>query len=515
MQVKLMNKTIILCVVMLLLVLSCSREVEKITVSSDPLSNLEAVNQLEIQVGDRVLRLTWTPPRNGDVEKYLIYRSDTTAANFAIFDSTEGTNYTDETVQNSIPYHYKVSAVSTDNFEGDLSHAISGIPGVFSIRINGNDKFVSSRRVTISPVYTANTTHIRLANEGESLFDAEWLNVSGSIPWELPDRDDTITVSASFKLSSGNESYRPVYDEIILDRFAEILSFTSNGEDGMFEAGDTLHFMLSSGEPGGEASVNLPEVGDVGLYDNGKSGDSTADDGVYERDYVIPPDVEFESGLITGSFTDPAGNTAPEATLPYRVTVRNAPGAVKLYVDAIRHDEIDLAWTESDISDFKSYRIYRSTDVPVTMQSFLVGKVTSRSQASITDTAVVPSTEYNYIVIVTDESGLTSESNTLNVTSAVNEQPNDVVLVYEVTGEETFRLNWTRNRDVDFESYRIFRSSSDDVDNSDDNLFRIEPTQSTTSFTGDVDTTATYYYRVFVYDQFGLPSDGSNTVTRP
>lgn len=515
MQVKLMNKIIILCMVIMLLVLSCSREVEKITVSSDPLSNLEAVNQLEIEVGDRVLRLTWAPPQNGDVEKYLIYRSDTTAANFALFDSTEGTSYADETVQNSIPYHYKVSAVSTENLEGELSHAISGIPGVFSIIINDDDKFTSSRRVTISPVYTANTTHIRLANEGSSVFEAEWLDISGAISWQLPDRDDTLRVTASFKLASGNESNRPVYDEIILDRFAEIISFTCNAEDTIFEAGDTFHFTISSGEPGGEASVNLPEAGEINLYDNGMSGDVTLDDGVYERDYVIPPDVEFESGIITGSFTDPAGNTAPEATLPYKVTVRNAPSAVTLYVDAVRHDEIDLAWTESDISDFKSYRVYRAKSLPVTMQSFFVGKITSRTQTSITDTAVVPSTEYNYIVMVTDESGLTSESNTLNVTSAVNEQPNDVVLVYEVTGEETFRLNWTRNRDADFESYRIFRSTSDDVDNSDDNLFRIEPTQTTTSFTGDVDSTATYYYRVFVYDQFGLPSDGSNTVTRP
>jgi len=502
--------------ILLVLALSCSREVEKITVSSDPLSDLEAVTDLSIEIGDRVLVLKWSPPPSGSIQKYLIYRSDTTATNFNLYDSATVTEYTDEAVQNSIPYHYKISAISTTNYEGKLSHVISGIPGVFSIEINDDDVYTSLRQVTISPVYTSTTTHIMLSDT-DDFSTSRWLDISGSVGWELPDADATHTVYARFKMSSGNESNDVVSDDIILDRFAEITAFSSNAESTVFEAGDVMHFALTTGESGGEASVEIPDAGDIQLYDNGNSGDAIADNGVYERDYTIPPDVEFENGLIVGSFTDPAGNDAATMTLSYRVTVRNAPNSVTLYVDALHHNEVELAWTESDAGDFRSYRIYRSESMPVTMESFYVGKITSASETSITDTSVVPSTDYNYIVVVTDESGLTSESNTLSLTTSDNDKPEDVVLVYEATDDETFSLKWTKNQDVDFESYRIFRATSATVTNSDANLFSIETSQSATTYTADYDTTSTvkYYYRIFIYDEFGLSSDGSNTVTRP
>ena len=115
------------------------------------------------------------------------------------------------------------------------------------------------------------------------------------------------------------------------------------------------------------------------------------------------------------------------------------------------------------------------------------------------------------MVVVSDATGLTANSNTLTVASPDNTAPSPVVVAFEKTDSTSFRLTWTRNNDSDFESYRIYRSVSTDVSRSPEFLHAIVNSQSTTSYSGD-DGGDDYYYIVVVYDKFGLPSDPSDVV---
>ncbi len=74
-------------------------------------------------------------------------------------------------------------------------------------------------------------------------------------------------------------------------------------------------------------------------------------------------------------------------------------------------------------------------------------------------------------------------------------------------------LTWNKNNDTDFNRYEIFRSTSSSVDRSSPLLATITD-QNTTSYRDDFQLLQPvhYYYRMYVTDDFGTLSKGSNTV---
>ena len=494
----------------LLLAGGCSRQIDKVTDADTFPSAPCVLSDISLDIGDMKVALSWETDTTGEIDFYLIYRSDSTASDFFLRDSSTTNSYVDLSVQNNKRYYYQVSAVSKSGIEGSPSTSVSGVPGLFSIRIEGNDGFTNSRNISIVTVFPSGTTHIMLSN-GDDFSESVWGNAVSATTWNLPDQDGIHTVYAKFKMYDGNESNDIVSDDITLDRIALIENFTSDDDGGILTSGDVIHFRMVTGETGGEAIAVLPVVGEIELFDNGTTGDQTADDGIYELDYTIPPTIEFENGAVTGTFQDIATNLSPEATIDHTITVRNSPSSVALYLNGAFEDRIELAWTESHDDDFASYRVYRSESATVDETSHFVAKLNSASQLSVTDTNVASATTYHYVVIVSDQTGLTASSNTLTVTTRENTPPSPVVVAHVKTDSTTFELNWTRNRDADFESYRIYRSKSPDVSNDQDDLLAIENSQSTASYTGD-DEGETYYYIIFVYDRLGLASEGSNIV---
>jgi fibronectin type 3 domain-containing protein len=440
-----MRKLALSAVAILLLIGGCSREIDKVTgTDSLPLAP-EAPSGLTVQTGDGELELSWESGAVGEIALYLVYRSDSAASNFVLLDSAVTNSHDDRAVQNNVRYYYQVSAVSVGGVEGRRSNSVSGIPGLFSIRIEDDADFTNSRSVSVASVYTAVTSHIMLSNSSE-FSGSKWQNASATTSWELPDQDGNHTVYARFKMVDGNES---------IDRVAFIESFTSDDGGAVLSAGDVIHFRMVTGEPGGKAEIRFPEVGALDLFDNGTAGDMVVGDGTYELDYTIPPDVEFERGTVTGGFTDAAANGSPAISLDHTLTIRNVPLPVVLFLNGAFEDRMELAWSESGDDDFESYRIYRSKNKPVTESSHLVARVSSITQVTVTDDEVVPSTTYNYMVVVSDATGLTANSNTITVTSLDNTAPSSVVAAFEKTDSTSFRLTWTQNRDSDFESYRI------------------------------------------------------------
>lgn len=505
-----MRKLALSATVIMLLIGGCSRQVDKVIGNDDLPPAPEATSGLSIQVGDGELNLSWEAGAVGEIALYLLYRSDSAASDFVLLDSAVTNSYNDQAVQNNVRYYYQVSAVSVGGVEGYRSISVSGIPGLFSIRIEDDTDFTNSRNISVASVYIAGTSHIMLSNSSD-FSGSKWQNASLTTAWELPDQDGNQIVYARFKMVDGNESIDAVSDDIILDRVALIESFTSDDGGAVLSAGDVIHFRMVTGESGGNAKIRLPAVGEFDLFDNGTAGDMVIGDGTYELDYTIPPDVEFENGTVTGGFTDAAANSSPAISIDHTLTIRNVPLSVVLFLNGAFEDRMELAWTESGDDDFESYRIYRSETEPVTESSHLVARVSSRAQVTVTDDDVVPSTTYYYMVVVSDATGLTASSNTLTVTSPDNTAPSPVVVAFEKTDSTSFRLTWTRNSDSDFESYRLYRSVSTDVSGSPEFLHAIVNSQSTTSYSGD-DGGDDYYYIVVVYDRFGLPSDPSNTV---
>lgn len=489
----------------------CSREIDKVSDSDSlPIAPGPATD-LSVEIGDRMITLRWQSVDDADM--YLIYRSDSNASHFELLDSSETSSFADRGLQNGIRFFYEVSSVGLDGIEGDRSRSVSGVPGLFSIQISGGSEFTNNRDVSIISVFPNGTSHIMISNTS-GFSGAVWETASEGVTWELPDQDGSHTVYAKFKMLDGNESSDYVSDDITLDRVAVIESLEADDGGSILSAGDEIHFRMTTNEAGGFAQIEFAGLGDFELFDNGSSGDPVADDGIYELDFVIPPELEFEDGVITGTFRDAATNQAPEIVLDHTISVRNAPERVTLFLNGAFEDRIELGWTRSNAADFASYRVYRSNTAVVTENSHFVTKLNSESQTTVTDTFVTPSEEYYYMVIVMDVTGLMSYSNILGVTTPDNEPPEDVVVAFEKTDSTSFRLTWTRNRDSDFESYRIYRSTTSDVTDNPADLLNIVNSQSTTSFSGD-DEGETYFYRIYVYDRYGLSGTGSNIVPAP
>jgi fibronectin type 3 domain-containing protein len=261
--------------------------------------------------------------------------------------------------------------------------------------------------------------------------------------------------------------------------------------------------------------VNITEIGSLKLFDNGSNGDAVALDGIYELDYTIPPLTEVNDATVTASFTDRAGNRAPQKKLPFIITIANPPQTPELTAIGSGEDQIELSWFIPYLNDFDQYRLYRSETSAVDENSHLVTSITVQNNTTYTDTDLEPGTTYYYRVYIYDRSGLSSASNTVSRKTEDNEVPEAVTVAIEEVDSTNFRLSWTRNDDDDFASYRIYRDTESGVTDEPSKLLAIENSQSSTTYSDQGITVGqTYYYRVYVFDRHGA-SIGSNEVYAP
>jgi len=503
--------TLLMTIMLILAVGGCERKIP--SALSDLPESPKAPGNLRIAVGDNVLNLSWEVETPAAISKYFLYRSFTSADSLDLYDSTSALQYSDTRVQNGLRYYYQVSALSTADIEGYRSPMVSAVPGIYAISINNDARFTKTRQVNINPTAPERTAYVMLSNTTD-FSSSRWQNYASSISWELTDGDGLKTVSARFRDNAGNETANYYSDQITLDTRAEIDTFYIFGDDNLFAAGDVMEMVVTAGENEGSATVRVGSDLELTLFDNGTNGDDNANNGVYQLDYKIPPQTELSKVQVSARFIDRAGNEAPAAVLPYLVTISNPPESPQLTAVGAKEDQIRLSWIAQNISDFGQFRLYRSSSSNVTEGSELIAVITTQTTTTHIDTALQPANMYYYRLYLLDNSGLSAASNIVSRQTTANVAPNPVSLALEIRSTD-LRLTWTRNQDTDFGSYRIYRSTTSipTTNPAPENLLYIENSQSATSFAdqGAVAGT-TYYYRVFVFDRFGL-SAGSNQVS--
>ncbi len=500
-----------------LIFLNCERKLKDSTGPALNLNPPPTPKNIVLEIGDKTIKLSWSVDSLNGISYFKIYRSDSVGVEPKLYDSTATaiTTYTDLGLKNGQEYFYRISSVATDKLEGYKSVKVSAVPNLFAVTINSGAKYTNNRSVTIGLTGASNTRHVIISED--SLFgDASWQTFSGSKSFTLSFTDGTKYVYARFRDQDGNESSDLYWDDIILDTQASISSVTENTAGQIRQAGQIIHFAVTAGETEGTARLDLGTVRDIGLFDDGTHGDASANDGIYELDYIIPADVEIADAVVTGEFTDAAGNQAPSKTATGRVTIAKAPGPVNLFAPFAvpnSYSSITLNWSTSNESDFSVYRIYRSTSSGVDLNDTLIANLTNKSTTTYTDTALFENTWYHYRVFVFDANNLSAGSNEDSARTNQNTPPTAVVLATPSRVDSTsLKLVWTQNSDPDFDSYRIYRSVSAGVDTLD-MLITVVNQAGTTEYTDENLTTGqNYFYRVFVFDRKGLFT-GSNEVS--
>ena len=504
----------ILVLVTFCLVWGCEKEIPSSFSLDDLPDTPQSPTDIKIVVSEDKLALSWAYENSSEVKKYLIYRAHNVADSLEIYDSTTATEYIDRRVQPNVRYFYEISVVSNHDIEGRRTPTVSAVPGIYSFLINNDNEYTASRPVTLNSSAPSGTSYILLSHSSD-FAGAFWREYSNTIGWDLSVGDGVKWIYAKFRDGEGHVTDSVYSDSIILDTKAEIDSVYITPSQTDFEADDMLHFVIMTSEAGGEAEVNITEIGSLKLFDNGSNGDAVALDGIYELDYTIPPLTEVNDATVTASFTDRAGNRAPQKKLPFIITIANPPQTPELTAIGSGEDQIELSWFIPYLNDFDQYRLYRSETSAVDENSHLVTSITVQNNTTYTDTDLEPGTTYYYRVYIYDRSGLSSASNTVSRKTEDNEVPEAVTVAIEEVDSTNFRLSWTRNDDEDFASYRIYRDTESGVTDEPSKLLAIENSQSSTTYSDQGITVGqTYYYRVYVFDRHGA-SIGSNEVYAP
>ncbi len=482
---------------------------------------LPAPQNLNIKLGNGTLTLQWDYPDTINVKEFRVYRRSGADEDFTRVGSTKKKQYKDAFLANGSRYEYKVSAVSPKGVEGEPSKTVVGIPAIYSLIINDGAQYTNRRRVRIQITAPNNTSLMMLSND--SLFSgAQWEQFSTAKSWDLSFGDGLKTVYGKFRNIDDQELETPIKAQIILDQVAIINFLEENSNGRVLQPGDTLHIRMGTGEPNGKASVDIDDISqatpesserNIVLFDDGTHGDQVAGDGIYERDYVVRRGLQVENAFLFGEFIDAAGNRA-SATGSTRITVQSEPRSVYLFEPTLiaeNETALHLRWTANNDNDFYSYQIMRSTNFVVSLSSKLVAEIFDQTVVSFTDTGLNPNTRYYYRIYVFDKNGNNSASNIVSAETPENLPPKPVVLSQPVQDSLSLRLTWSPNTDSDFAHYRLYRSTSSPVDTTFAPIAIIN-NASITEFR-DFSATAniTYFYRIFVYDKWGL-SSGSNEV---
>jgi len=234
--------------------------------------------------------------------------------------------------------------------------------------------------------------------------------------------------------------------------------------------------------------------------------DGNAVDTLYTEPYqyswntTIYPDSSNHS--IIARATDTNDNTSDSELIT--VTVNNEgfePPAVTITNYEIFGENISLTWSQSEIPDFSLYGIHRSVNED---EFQLINEITDIEATSYMD-SVSQTNNYSYYVSVSDESGLSSNSQIVNVPDS-SFFPGPVFLYEPEINGNTIQLIWSKSSIIDFISYSVEKST-----NFSDFIIINEVTNfADTTLVDTVTQGEDYDYRIKVTDNAGLSSTSND-----
>ncbi|MDH4157990.1 MAG: fibronectin type III domain-containing protein [candidate division Zixibacteria bacterium] len=504
------TRVITALVIIPVLAVSCSRYIEsRHPVGSVPEAGPVPYN-VQVLMNNGSVTLTWEMADTAAVSKYRIYAADSTGADYLPVDSTTELQVSISNLLVNRKYFFRIASVSGAGLESPRSEAVSARVSFLSITISDNNEFINTRDVLVGINGPPTVTHVILS-EDPAFGDAVFQAYAPLKNFLLSDGDGEKTVYGKLQFADGSESGELLSDDIMLDTrtFIESVSFSPSGIT--FSTGDTVYFQVTAGETRGLAWVSFTGVSRVNLYDDGTGSDNTGNDRIYSGYYVVQSGFNLLDGMVTGGFTDAAGNTADPVVATEVLNISTPALPVNLTAAPLSTYEVHLSWTRSVSTNFATYRVYRATDASVDNTSKFLATIASQASTSYTDSSLDDATKYFYRVYVYDNLGLFAASNIDSATTLVNTPPEPVEFFVTNATDSTVELVWTPSEHHDFASYRIFRSDVPDVTTMDE-LVVLITNRSTTGYLYDPPAAGLFFCRIYVYDRHGAATGSSNSV---
>ncbi|UCG62275.1 MAG: fibronectin type III domain-containing protein [Candidatus Zixiibacteriota bacterium] len=398
---------LLIAIMMVFLAAGCERTID----SENPVRSIPepapTPTSIQVLVNEQTITLDWTVSDSSNVLRYRIYVADTLPVNFRLYDSSTISTVTLTNLLINQLYYFRVVSVDRAGLEGVAAAPVSATIGYSSIAISGGAQYTTSRDVIVMVNSSAPASQVILS-EDPDFADANF------IPW-APERTFTLSPGDGLKIvygrlvfSDGSVSGELLEDGITLDTRSEIDSVFIRPAATIFAPGQTVTFGLDAGgELFGQASVSFSGVTGLDLYDNGTEGDNIANDGIYYGQWEVPVNSNLFNSVVTGSFTDAAGNPALPAPANELLNTNTVPEAVTLARTVNNLGQAVFTWTRSLEPDFLSYYLYSDPTPSVGL--------TSQQEAVINDPLVTewvaPTTTRYYRVFVFDQHGASAGSN--------------------------------------------------------------------------------------------------------
>ena len=177
--------------------------------------------------------------------------------------------------------------------------------------------------------------------------------------------------------------------------------------------------------------------------------------------------------------------------LPEPVVLRETYSATKLTAT--------ISWYKST-EDVKYYRIHRSRLSTVGGNlSDSVG-IAAGTQSSFIDTGLTSLSSYYYKVFIVDDAGYASGSNVIKVGTGSIGDVTMHVPVGDQVKKHSIKLRWSKSKEEDECEYRLYRSGSSGVSNSNVLLTATSQVDDTVYTDTGLQDNQTYYYAVYLVD---------------
>ena len=213
------------------------------------------------------------------------------------------------------------------------------------------------------------------------------------------------------------------------------------------------------------------------------------------EDTDLPSGTEYEYRVRAYNI---AGNSTYSNTI--QVTTMNAPNApTSLVGEAVTETRIDISWNDNSL-DETIFKVERSDDAGATWTEIAT---TLADEYSYKDYDVTTGTTYSYRVRAYNIIGNSAYSNVISLNPlSVPEAPSN--LAATLITDTQINLSWTDNSD-DEVGFKLQISLDQSTWNT---IYTAQAGETSYSNTG-LNSTTTYYYRVFAYNDIGN-SDYSN-----
>lgn len=386
------------------------------------------------------------------------------------------------------------NVINTYTLDGSVEELSLGTTNLRTsyVKINNDEAYSTSTSITLS-LGNSDAAFIEIVENGTTSTKEAY---SSTENFTLSSGDGVKTVTINFY--DANDNPLPsISDTIILDTTLNVLGFDLIGAA---TKGDIVTLVLNLGEIGAQVIASIPTlIENLFLLDNGTGGDTVANDGIYERDFLITSPEELNV-TATAIITDIAGNTL-ESNSTNNLVLSTAPAIQNLVITSnILAATMDISFTTDETTTSKVH--YGNTSDNLSTTVVVSSSLSNNHSITLSSLTVNALT---YFQIEVKDAAL----NTTTLNSQSKLAPPAPATLNAQAGDAEVGIVWSKVTTVGVIGYNIYRSSNTSA------FIKINTTVITDIYFLDatVANDTEYSYKITAVDDNSNESEQSSTTT--